>query len=340
MKVRPDRKPILVNLRDIEPKPVQWLWFSRFPMNMLSLLVGDPGLGKTWAALDMAARVSTGANWPDNTIPDNKAPLGSVLLLSAEDTLEYTIRPRLDKLGADPSRIYALKGTVCEEEGQRFLNIKEDIPALEKALTQVQDAKIIILDPITAYLGETDSHKNAEVRAVLAQLSGLAERHKVAIIGISHMNKDTTSRAIYRVMGSMGFVAAARATWTIVRDKHDEDRRLFVPLKINLCPEPMSLAFRITDDVIVWENEPVKITAEQALAEVSEEERTALDEAIAWLRDLLNDGRVRSTEVVEMASREKISESTLRRAKAKLSVRSEKEGIGNAAVWYWKLPEG
>ncbi|GAG94900.1 unnamed protein product, partial [marine sediment metagenome] len=95
-------------------------------------------------------------------------------------------------------------------------------------------------DPITAYLGKTDSHKNAEVRGCLGPLTALAAKHKVAIIGVTHLTKNTTVKSVYRVLGSVGFIAAARAVWVIAKDKDNETRRLFLPCKTNLSIDPTS----------------------------------------------------------------------------------------------------
>jgi hypothetical protein len=335
--VQGDCQPVCINLADVTPRPIEWLWFERFPKAMLSLIIGDPGLGKSWLTLDMAARISTGRPWPDSPVPGNIAPLGSVVILTAEDHLEFTVRPRLDKLGAHAAKIIAIKG-VRSAAGDEYFDVTKHVPALENAIVKCKDVQAVIVDPITAYLGNTDSHKNAEVRAALALLSDLAEKRSVAVVCVSHLNKAQTTKVIYRTMGSVAFNAAARAVWLLAIDKDDEKRRLLVPVKMNLCEEQSSLAFRIVDGHLDFETKPLLLRADEVLGIENTEERTVRDDAKEWLRDLLSDGRVRSTEVMELADREKIAKRTLDRAKNELGVRSEAEGFGKDKIWWWSMP--
>ena len=83
----------LVCLADVESRPLEWLWPDRIPLGKLTIIAGDPGLGKSLATLDIASRVSQGEPWPDQTDAIN--PKGDAILLSAEDDLSDTIRPRL-----------------------------------------------------------------------------------------------------------------------------------------------------------------------------------------------------------------------------------------------------
>lgn len=331
-----DVLPVTVCLDNVTAKPVQWLWWQRFPVSMLSLLVGDPGLGKTFVALDMAARISTGQPWPDNVIESNIAPIGKTILLTAEDALEYTIRPRLDKLGADPSQVIALKGVETEDGAEHF-SVTRHIPALEEAIEIAGDVKLVVVDPISAYLGSVDSHKNAEVRTALALLSDLAEQYGVAVVGISHLNKSSSSRAIHRTIGSVAFNAAARAVWLVATDQDDDARRVLAPVKSNLAPNPTALGFRIVDGAVAWESEVCKVDVNDLLSDHKDE--SPIGAAVEFLQGVLADGRVRSTELLEMAKRERIAERTLRRAKAKLDIIAEREGIGSTAIWFWRFAE-
>ena len=119
--------------------------------------------------------------------------------------------------------------------------------ALDEAIELTPDCRLVIVDPITAYCGGVDSHKNAEVRGLLAPLSNLAERHEVAVVAVSHLNKSAGGSAIYRTMGSLAFTAAARAVWGVTKDKGDSQRRLMLPVKNNIAPDVMGLAYSIRD---------------------------------------------------------------------------------------------
>jgi hypothetical protein len=206
--------PILISLADVQSRPIEWLWPGRIARGKVTLLAGDPGLGKSFLTLDLAARVSRGSPWPD--APDASAPLGGVVLLSAEDDVEDTIRPRLDAAGADVHRIkllQAVRHNYRENQKEAIFSLVTDLPALEAAILAVPGCQLVVIDPITAYLGETDSHKNAEIRGLIAPLAALAAKYGVAIVCVTHLNKSGSGPAIYRSIGSIAFVAAARAVW-------------------------------------------------------------------------------------------------------------------------------
>lgn len=336
--------PVLIRLSDVQAKPVSWLWEGRFAVGKLTLVAGDPGLGKSFLTLDMAARVSTGAAWPDR--PGVRTEPGGVVLLNAEDALDDTIRPRLDAAGADTSRIIALSAirTVGEEgkDAVRSFDLSRDLPALEDAIRAVGNCRLAVIDPVTAYLGGTDSHKNAEIRGLLAPLGELAERHGVAV---THLNKSGGGPAIYRAMGSLAFAAAARAAWAVSKDKDDPARRLFIPIKNNIAPDTGGLGYRIEPGgangcpTVCWEPDPVHIAADDALAgDRGEGGDGALEEAKAWLRDALANGARPAKEVKQEAESDGIKPRTLDRAKKALGLISTREGYASEGRWVWSLP--
>jgi putative DNA primase/helicase len=179
-------RPVIVCLADVHPEPVMWIWPGRLAAGKFALLVGDPGLGKSWIALDMAARLSAGSPWPDGA-PAVSPPAGA-LLLSAEDGLADTIRPRLDGLGGHSSRIHHV-AILRAGDQERSIQLS-DIGALEDAIAQTS-ARLVAIDPIAAYLGGTDSHRDADVRGLVSPLAALAERTGAAILGIMHLSKGT-----------------------------------------------------------------------------------------------------------------------------------------------------
>lgn len=338
--------PVIVRLADVHPEAVRWLWPGRIARGKLTLLAGDPGLGKSFVSLDLAARVSVGSPWPDD--PSTRAPQGSVVLLSAEDDLGDTIRPRLDAAGADVKRIHALTTvTVKDDKGEysRPVDLTRDLEHVEAAIKQAGDCKLVVIDPISAYLGGTDSHKNAEVRGMLTPLAELAAKHDVALLAITHLRK-SAGPAVYRSMGSLAFTAAARAVWVVTKDNEDEQRRLVLPVKNNIAPDVNGLAYRIEPygdggaAVVVWEADTVTISADEALASErggDDGETSALAEAIDWLRHTLADGPHPGNEVKSEAKLDGIALRTLDRAKAKLGVKAAPEGL--RGPWVWRLPE-
>jgi len=325
-----DSQPIIKRLADVEPLPIKWLWFNRIPSGMLTGLQGDPALLKSWFSLDVATRVSTGAAWPDGDgVPDNRAPLGSVVILTAEDHLSQTVRPRLDAMGADTSKIIALQGMRRKDEENRqyidSFNLKTDLEALEHAVRSKNDVKLVIIDPLSAYLGgKVDAYRDTDVRGVLMPLVQFGEKNNVAIIGVRHLNKSGTGKAIYRGLDSIAFTAAARTVWLLSTDPGDPDskRRLLTPAKHNILIDPTGLAFEIINGRVVFESGAVILSADEAL-QGSTVIAAEKDRAVEWLKELLSPGKsVASTEVTEQAKEQGISESTLRRAKREARVKS------------------
>jgi len=340
-------------LSDVEPVPVQWLWFNRFALGKLCLLAGNPDVGKSFASLDMAARISTGNLWPDSDkLPDGSrcAPQGTVLILTAEDGLADTVRPRLDKMEADCKNILAIEGVYIEQEDEQLkpwlddkvpvteqFSLSQHISLLEKKLNELQNVKLIIIDPLSAYYGtKTDTHKNAAIRSVLTPIAKLAEQYNVCIIGITHLRKSISEAAMFRVTGSIGQIAAARMSWLISVEKENKDRRLLTCLKNNLSREKAGLAFRITDGRIEYEPGVIIDTADDVLQDESEHGPN-LQEAIEFLNELLiDDPTPKATDVLQKARKAGISERTLRRAKAELNIESKKHRSGHIR---WERPE-
>lgn len=337
------RSPIITRLSDVQPQPLEWLWLNRIPLGKLTLYAGDPGLGKSFTTLDIAARVSRGASWPD--MLEVPQPVGSVILFNAEDDLETTIRPRLDRAGADVERIVAIQGVAdAAGNGQfqtRHFNLGRDLPMLERAIADTPGTRLVVIDPISAYCGGVDSHRNADVRALLAPLADLAARHRVAIVAVTHLNKAVGGKAVYRASGSLAFAAAARAVWVVVKDPENPDRRLILPAKMNLAPDSTGLAYSIVDGAVAWEREGVRLTADEAFAAELEsgnggrgaERREAMD----WLRDTLGvNGPMAAIEVIGAAREYGIAEKTLRRAFKDIGGSTRKSDF--AGEWLWTLP--
>jgi len=335
---------------DRPAEPVEWFWPGRIPIGKVTLLVGDPGHGKSLVALDVAARVSRGADWPavlgeqkaatvgrgdrpecaiTGHARDGRSRLsgspGSVLILSAEDDLADTIRSRLDAAGADPERVFVLPTLV---------DLRNEFAELRAAVDRLRDCRLIIIDPINAYVGPADSHFHTVVRRVLAPLARLAAEKRIAVLAVTHLRK-SDGAAIRRAAGSMGFVAAARAVWTVCRDPADPDRRLFLPLKNNLAAAACGLAYTIEPrgplaaPAVVWDPTPLTIATTDALTSPKPplQPSTERAEARQWLREALTGGPRPAKLVIEEGEQRGFLRRTLQRAFHELDGHTAKRGL-------------
>lgn len=339
-----ERGPVLRCLADVEPKAINWLWPKRVARGKLNLIFGDPGGGKSVLTCDMAARITTGSPWPDGAENGSPAP---VILITAEDDLADTIRPRLDAAGADVSKVDALEAIRGPGSGGRVIDRSftlADMPHLADALDRRPGCAAVFIDPVSAYLGGKDGHRNDEIRGLLTPLAKLAADRDVAVVMITHMSKGGGGGAMYRAMGSLAFVAAARSAWLVVKDKTDPRRRLFLPAKNNIGNDETGLAYTLIDHngaaVVQWERGAVRTSANDAVADSDPrrngpepEERDAAGE---WLFDMLAAGPVEVQTLRDEAKEAGVKWRTLERAKSAWKVRSFRQQFGGA--WMWKLP--
>jgi hypothetical protein len=360
-----DKHLVVSRAADIKPEPISWFWPQRIARGKLTLIAGQPGLGKSQVLAAIAAATTTGGDWPCG---EGIAPLGSAIILSAEDDPSDTQVPRLMAAGADLQRVHIVTAVKQDDaNGNRTFNIQADLDLIERALDDIGDVTLVSIDPLSSYLGKLDSHNNTDVRAVLERLSEMAARRGVAVVGVTHFNKGEGS-AINKVIGSIAFVAAARAAFMVAEDPEDDLRRLLVGIKNNLGHTTGALAFRIEEkevgengDIlapyIVWDDEPVSdITADEVLAANARGGAgdTTTDEVMDFLRSLLSCGPLPADEVQQEAiSAGHLKEGTtigkdkaFRRAKKKLGIDLNsgtvyrEGGAGAAGRWFWSLPEG
>ena len=334
----------LTRLADVKPETVRWLWPGRIPLGKLVTLDGDPGLGKSTLALALGATTTVGGRWPDGSTC--KHP-GAVLLMSAEDGLADTVRPRLDAAGADVTKVHAIEGVpVVDESGERVLRppTLADIVALEEAISTT-GGRLLIIDVVMAYLPiGTDSHKDQDIRRVLSALSALADRTGCTVLLLRHLNKANGRDPLYRGGGSIGIVGAARAGLLVAPDPDDAARRVLASVKSNLGPPPESLAYRLVDAEghgvarVQWEGQTTH-TARSLLATPSGDEDGSKTEAEQWLEDYLTEqGAARSKSVKADAAKAGIRERTLQRAVHSLGVTVESRGFPR--VTWWRLDTG
>jgi putative DNA primase/helicase len=311
-------------LNEVEPEDVTWGWEPFFAIGKVGMLVGNPDVTKSLLSLYVAATLSTGRDWFNGK---NTIGVGETLLLALEDGPADTIRPRFDALGGDATKVHLIKAVrrvVKKRMTERTFDLSLDLPLLEQTLQRNPNIRLLIVDPISAYLGGgSDSHKNAEMRALLTPLAVLAEKYHIAILAISHLNK-SASQVIYRVTGSLAFVAAARTVYLVAEDPQNPERRLVLRVKNNLHKDRAGIAYSIVGDeqgrpTIAFEKEPVQTQACDALSDKPsiKADSPKLAEAKAFLKAALADGEPHlSTEVTAEAVATGIAEKTYLRARS------------------------
>jgi putative DNA primase/helicase len=335
---------------EIEPKRIDFLWPGRIARGKHTAIAGEPGDGKSQLSIYVAATISRGGEWPCG---EGRAPVGNVIILNAEDGAEDTVVPRLIAAGADLKRVHIVSAVLQEGgKGRRTFNLQADLALLEKKIGEIGDVALVIIDPISSYMGKTDSHKNSEVRGALEPASEMADRLKVAILSITHFSKSgsgNNSKALHRFIGSIAFVGAPRAAFAVIEDADSEGRILFLHAKNNMAAKLQGLAYRLVQRIVgdtgesivasyvVWDNEAVAASADEALrATESGGDRTAAAEAEEFLQDKLCQGAAPAKDCEEDARALGIAPRTLRRARKKLGVIAEKAGLKEG--WIWRLP--
>jgi len=209
---------------------VDWLWPGRLALGQLAILEGDPGLGKSFLALDLCARLSTGRPWPDDA---PAAAPAACIYLNGEDSEEATVGPRLRALGADLSRVFLLD----RDDGElaSALSLPAQADALEQLVAHTH-ARLLVIDPVIHFIGPgVDISTNAGARRALAPLVALARRHACVVLLIRHLNKTEGRRALYRGLGAIGLVGACRSAWLVAEEAEKPARRVLAQVKNNLA---------------------------------------------------------------------------------------------------------
>jgi hypothetical protein len=334
----------LTCLADVDVEPVEWLWDNRLAKGKITILGGDPDIGKSQISIDVAARLSRALHWPHGT----RAPRGSTICLCSEDGVSDTVRPRAEAAGADLSQVHVLESRLVKNNKVTRFNLQDDLDILAAAIDRVGNARLVNIDALTSYVGKVDNNSQSDIRQVLDPLSQFAEEKGVAILGIMHPPKGAQTNAIRSFAGSFAYVQSARLAF-FVQKEQDTDRNLFLSVKNNLGPKATNKGYRIaTKEIsygiiapyVQWDDAPVDVTADQAIAQAAATRRggSSLAEAKDFLRDLLDDGPVDAKSVLEDAKKNGISERTLDRAKSDLKIKSAKDEGSLDGIWKWRLP--
>jgi len=307
---------------NVSETAVDWLWYPFIPFGKVTLIQGDPGCGKSTLMMNIIAAVSSGSTSPDGR--KYRKPL-HVIYQCSEDGLSDTIKPRLTAAGADCSNVAFL------DEELNLVTLNDE--SIRRAIADF-NAKLLIIDPVQAYLGEADIANATGMRKVLRQLASWAALYDCAIVLVGHLNKKQSSKNLYRSLGSIDLVAAARSVLQVERTEDDDNIRVIRHVKSSLAPKGRDLFFTIdADNKISWLESTVDSTG--AILEIQEPPKaTKQTQAAGLLKALLASGPVKSSEVQTLYRRENIGESTVLLMKKELGIKSIKKD----GVWYWMLP--
>jgi putative DNA primase/helicase len=358
----PKRRLITHRASDVQPEKLIWVWPGRIPEGKLVLLGGPPGLGKSQLTAFMAATISNGGKWPSD---EGSTIVGNVIFMSAEDGIEDTIVPRLMAAGANLDRVHIVaSATKPDGTGRKTFSLKTDVDLLESKAKEIRDVRLIIVDPISAYMGGSDGNGNVETREVLEPLAEMANRLHIAVVAVTHLNKGGgggNQTALNRFSGSIAFIAAARAAFAVLEDPENDERRFLLQAKNNLGPKCKGLVFRmeqrvvsegiVSSNIIFFENEQVSQSIDEALTASENRggdgsQTTGKEDVAEFLTEVLGAGPVDVLEVERQArlagllgDNKRIRENkSFRAARKHLGILSKHDGFGPGSRYVLSLP--
>ena len=321
----------LIHMEDVVSKEVEWLWYPYIPYGKITIVEGDPGEGKTTLVLKLAAAMSRGLPLPCDD--DREREPIHIIYQTAEDGIDDTIKPRLEKAGADCSMIRVI------DETEKELSMTDD--RLEQAIVET-GARLVILDPIQAYIGaKIDMHRANEIRPVLKHLGMIAEKYNCAIVLIGHMNKAAGSKSTYRGLGSIDIQATARSVLLVARLRDKSNIRIMAHDKSSLAPTGDSIGFEMTEDSGMICIGPYDITIDELLSGNEGRGKKKLDIAENFIKEYFGSSKeIISNDILQEVARRGIKRNTLLSAKKKLGITSGKgKAEDGTSYWTWLLPQ-
>jgi hypothetical protein len=356
------RKAILIRASTLKPEAIRWAWRNRLAFGKMAMFAGDPGLGKSTVLIDIVALHTKGGPFPCG---EGSAEPCETVYLTAEDGLRDTLIPRLIAADADLDKVHFLTGTRVEgassDDTDAMFDIAKDVSVLREVFEANPDIRILVIDPITAYLGAgTKAKENTEVRRVLTPLIKLIDQFGILLLSNNHLNKNA-GKALYRILDSIAFVALGRIVHVVAEDAETPDLKKLLCSKTNIGSRPRGLSYiiqqvwikgedgeEIETTRISWGTQYVDETADEALAGNSGE-ATATDDAVELLLMIFAEAKgpvkVKDIEAEARAAcllgddKEIRWSKPFRKARDRLGVVLSREGFGPGAVCYWSLPD-
>jgi hypothetical protein len=337
---------ITVRGDEVKKRPVFWIWPKRFPAGA-GCLLGEGGIGKGLLTAHITAQITKGRPISVDC-PDVPPVDGEVLVISSEDSTDSVLAPRFEAAGADMSKVYFAKdvkilgGPTAQE---KFIDIEAHVELIEDFLKEHPNTRLVVIDPVTNHLNSgTNPNADIEVRKALNPLNKLREKYNALILIVFHPNKKEDLSSKNRAPGAGAWINLPRASWLLAVDPKDADRRLFVALKYNYIKRGEgSLAFRIAEKAIQCDEKSVSTpfvvwdgSTSLTSDELMDKKRNRIskhDKAMKFLRELLDSGPMKQSELLDRADRQGIKKGTLEKAKLDARVTSEKQGKG----WVWRL---
>lgn len=332
---------ITISADQVKAEPIEWLVQDIFPLGMLGVIGGNPGLGKSQIAINLAALATSGKGSPDNKPFKD---VGSVIILANEDDAARTIRPRLEAAGAVLSKVHIVQGVSNAKKEIDYFQLDTDVATLKQKAHELGDVRLIIIDPPNAYIGgKTDTYKDSDVRRLLAPLQELANETGAFILLVVHLNKRTEGGAHQRFNGTTAWIAVARVAYLVGEDEALKTR-FMLPVKNNIGDDKRGYGYEIIEKIfpnpagdiktskIFW-LETTERSVSELLVSKKKAKPSAVDEAKGFLEEELSKKSKPVLEIQDLAKKAGISKASLQRAKEELEIKSQKTGDS----WYWSL---
>lgn len=323
----------VICLRDVIAEEIIWLWKPFIAIGEFTIIEGIEGLGKSWIACALACAVADGIKLPFSDIEPLEA--GNVLMLSAEDSLSHTIKPRLDSMRVNLNKVFALDDVFS-------LDNPKDLIKFESVVAEYEP-KLVIIDPLFSYTGGKNLNQESESRPLARKLIAIAQKFQCAVVGVRHIGKAKgNGDARAAGMGSVAWGSSARSVLLVGSDQETNEKAI-CQIKTNLAKiAKISVGFEIENDSFYWKSEPSLLTKERMLAQPQDsEKKSEQSEAVAFLREALSAGEPESKLIQKEARQLGITDYAFRKAKSFLQIESFKKGghFGGKNIWYMRLPD-